>query len=50
MRSSQRLADYRSALRPALRASPLFDYPGFTRSLEAAWRGMWRRWCQAGQS
>jgi predicted O-linked N-acetylglucosamine transferase (SPINDLY family) len=50
MRSSQRLADYRSVLRPALQASPLFDYPGFTRSLEAAWRGMWRRWCQAGQS
>ena len=45
MRSQKRIADYRASLRPAMLASPLFDYAGFTRNLESAWRGMWRRWC-----
>lgn len=36
------LAHERHALRGAMRASPLCDFTGFTRELEAAYRGMWR--------
>lgn len=43
----QRIARYRTMLRPAMQASPLMDYDGFTRNLETAWRGMWRAWCAA---
>jgi predicted O-linked N-acetylglucosamine transferase (SPINDLY family) len=25
--------------------SPLLDFAGFTRHLEAAYRQMWQRWC-----
>ena len=46
-RDRARIAGYRASLREALRASPLFDYAGFTRKLEKAWRGMWRNWCVA---
>jgi hypothetical protein len=28
-------------------ASPLTDVVGFTRGIEAAYRAMWRRWCEA---
>lgn len=37
----------RRSLRARLRASPLADQAGFTRDLEAAYRGMWREWCNA---
>ena len=41
-----RLADLRSGLRERLRASPLCDGPAYARNMEAAYRSMWRRWCQ----
>lgn len=39
------LADLRRSLRARLEASPLCDGPRFARSLEAAYRTMWRKWC-----
>ncbi len=39
----ERLADLRRSLRPAFESSPLCDGPKFTRTLEAAYREMWRR-------
>lgn len=42
------LAELRQQLRPQLLASPLCDAPRFAGDLEAAFRGMWGRWC-AGQ-
>jgi protein O-GlcNAc transferase len=42
------LAELRAALRPRMAASPLADARQFTRDLEAAYRTMWRRWCEAG--
>jgi len=39
------LAGSRASLRARLEASPLFDHPGVTRELEAAYREMWRREC-----
>jgi predicted O-linked N-acetylglucosamine transferase (SPINDLY family) len=41
-----RRAFYRKALRPALEASPLLDFAGFTRALEAALRGLWQHRCE----
>ncbi|MEY2929393.1 MAG: hypothetical protein RL033_142, partial [Pseudomonadota bacterium] len=41
------LASTRRTLRQRLEASPLLDHRGFTRELEAAYRGMWARWCQS---
>ena len=38
------LEDLRGMLRKRLKASPLCDGKAFTRGLEAAYRGMWRRW------
>ena len=43
-RDAARLAGLRAALRPRFQASPLCDYEGFTRSLERAYRAMWREW------
>ncbi len=43
-RDAPRLAGLRAALRPRFQASPLCDYEGFTRSLERAYRAMWREW------
>ncbi|MEY2930438.1 MAG: hypothetical protein RL033_1187 [Pseudomonadota bacterium] len=40
-----RLDGLRRELRAGLSASPLLDHRGVTRELEAAYRGMWRRWC-----
>lgn len=44
----QRLGELRAALRNRMRASPLMDEARFTRDLEAAYRQMWRRWCEGG--
>lgn len=39
------LAKLRGLLRSQMAASPLLDFAGFTRHVEAACRRMWRRWC-----
>jgi predicted O-linked N-acetylglucosamine transferase (SPINDLY family) len=41
----ERLAHLRGTLRERMAASPLVDFAGFTRNLEAAYRRMWRDWC-----
>jgi predicted O-linked N-acetylglucosamine transferase (SPINDLY family) len=43
------LAARRAALRERMRASPLLDYAGFTRDLEAAYRSMWRAFVATSQ-
>jgi predicted O-linked N-acetylglucosamine transferase (SPINDLY family) len=40
-----KLARLRAELRPRMAASPLMDFVGFTRNLEAAYRQMWADWC-----
>jgi protein O-GlcNAc transferase len=42
-----RLAELRSTLRGRTEKSPLMDGPGFARKMEAAYRQMWRQWCQS---
>ena len=42
------LSALRGALRERMAASPLLDFAGFTRSLEAAYRQMWRARCAEG--
>ncbi|MEK7435969.1 MAG: glycosyltransferase [Pseudomonadota bacterium] len=44
----ERLAQLRRGLRQRMRASPLLDETGFTRSLEALYREAWRCWCETG--
>jgi predicted O-linked N-acetylglucosamine transferase (SPINDLY family) len=46
----QRLRQLRGALRERMAASPLLDFKGFTRSLEAAYRQMWTDWCAANSA
>ena len=41
-----RLAELRRTLRDRMAASPLTDAKRFARNLEAAFRTMWRRWCE----
>ena len=42
------LTDLRAAMRARLHASPLCDGPRYARSIEAAFRDMWRTWCETG--
>lgn len=42
-----RLHDLRRSLRPRIAASPLCDGNAFARKIEAAFRMMWRQWCEA---
>jgi predicted O-linked N-acetylglucosamine transferase (SPINDLY family) len=48
-RDLPRLTQLRDGLREQLRHSVLMDAPHFARSVEAAYRQMWRRWC-AGET
>ncbi|MBM3573074.1 MAG: tetratricopeptide repeat protein, partial [Alphaproteobacteria bacterium] len=41
------LAQIRRTLRRRVRQSPLCDAPGYARSVEQAYRAMWRTWCHA---
>jgi predicted O-linked N-acetylglucosamine transferase (SPINDLY family) len=41
-----RLTELRRTLRGRMRASPLMNAPRFARNVEAAYRQMWRNWCQ----
>jgi protein O-GlcNAc transferase len=43
----RRLDDLRRSLRPRMAASPLCDGRAFARKIEAAFRHIWRRWCEA---
>jgi predicted O-linked N-acetylglucosamine transferase (SPINDLY family) len=43
----ERLADLRRSLRPRMAGSPLCDGLTFTRGLEAAYREVWRTWCNS---
>ena len=45
--SSPRLADHRTQRRQLVEAAALCNGPGFTRSLETAYRDMWKAWCRA---
>ncbi len=49
-RTPGRLQRIRRELRSRLLASPLCDGPAYARSLEAAYREMWRRWCERTQA
>lgn len=43
------LNELRKSLRRKLRQSPLMDEERFVRDLEAAYRQMWRKWCESGE-
>jgi predicted O-linked N-acetylglucosamine transferase (SPINDLY family) len=43
--NAEKLKHLRLTLRDRMAASPLLDFAGFTRNLEAAYRQMWIDWC-----
>jgi protein O-GlcNAc transferase len=43
-----RLQELRSTLRRRMEQSPLMDPQKFARNIEAAYRQMWRTWCETG--
>jgi protein O-GlcNAc transferase len=45
-RDLPRLQTLRSTLRQRMEQSPLMDAPRFARNIEAAYRQMWRKWCE----
>ena len=49
-RDPQRLGELRSSLRARMLASPLMDAPCFVRDVEAAYRKIWRNWCEQRSS
>ena len=49
-RDLPRLKELRSRLRQRMEQSPLMDASQFARSIEAAYREMWHKWCQTGSS
>ncbi|WP_207460982.1 tetratricopeptide repeat protein [Azospirillum sp. SYSU D00513] len=49
-RDSARLATLRAGMRARVLRSPLLDGAGFSRGMEDALRGAWRRWCANGAS
>jgi len=49
-RDWERLSALRRTLRGRLQKSPMMDAPRFARNIEAAYRGMWQRWCAQGES
>ena len=42
----ERLAHERATLRERLLTSPIGDAAHYTRAVEAAYRTLWRRWCE----
>jgi predicted O-linked N-acetylglucosamine transferase (SPINDLY family) len=49
-RDLPRLAELRRTLRPRMQASVLMDATRFARNVEAAYRQMWRNWCEHGEA
>jgi predicted O-linked N-acetylglucosamine transferase (SPINDLY family) len=45
-----RLSSLRSSLRERMQRSPLMDARQFARDIEAAYRRMWRTWCERGSA
>lgn len=43
-----RLTSLRAGLRARMERSPLMDGARFTKNMEAAYRSIWRRWCDGG--
>ncbi|MGE4239900.1 tetratricopeptide repeat protein [Ramlibacter sp.] len=48
-RDPARLASTRAQLRERMRLSPLLDEARNAREVEAAYRGMWRQWCEVAR-